>query len=284
VGVGVAAALLLASCTSDRAADDPQADPSVAADLQAGDTTTGASTPTRSAAPVPPAPEDDACYRLRFAALAQPSNDEAPVRCGRRHLTQTIHVGRIDMVVAGHALAVDSDHAVEQVSRACARRFAARLGGSDEDRRLSRLEVVWFAPTLEQSDAGARWFRCDVVAVAARDRLHPLPPPRRLRGILDDPGRAAPYALCGTTAPGERDFARVVCARRHAWRAVATVDLPGPRRYPGERSVREAGDETCRDLVRDRAADPLSFRYGWEWPTREQWRAGQRYGFCWEPD
>ena len=29
---------------------------------------------------------------------------------------------------------------------------------------------------------------------------------------------------------------------------------------------------------------PEEFRYGWEWPTRAQWRDGQRYGFCWAPD
>jgi hypothetical protein len=23
--------------------------------------------------------------------------------------------------------------------------------------------------------------------------------------------------------------------------------------------------------------------YGWEYPTPAQWRAGQRYGYCWAP-
>ena len=25
-------------------------------------------------------------------------------------------------------------------------------------------------------------------------------------------------------------------------------------------------------------------RWAFEWPTRTQWRSGQRYGLCWTPD
>ena len=32
------------------------------------------------------------------------------------------------------------------------------------------------------------------------------------------------------------------------------------------------------------APDPLDFRWGYEWPTLEQWRAGKRYGVCWAPE
>ena len=72
--------------------------------------------------------------------------------------------------------------------------------------------------------------------------------------------------------------------RPHAWRAVSTIALLRGRAYPGIAAVRSAGDDRCRDLVRDLVDDPLSFRFGWEWPTRDQWRAGQRHGYCWAPD
>jgi hypothetical protein len=278
VAWAVASLLLVTSCTSDPAGE--------AADTVTSDSSAASSKAPSTAAPAadppPRAPRNGACYRLPFAEATRPSSSRPPVSCRARHDAQTIHVGRLDTVVDGHAVAVDSDHVVDQLSTACPRRMAAHVGGSPEDRRLSRLQVVWFAPTLAQAERGARWYRCDLVAVAGRDRLFPLPGPRALRGVLDRPAGST-YALCGTTDPGAPDFARVICARPHSWRAVATIDIPGGRRYPGA-AVREAGDDDCRDLVRSRAEDPLKFRYGWEWPTREQWRGGQHHGFCWAPD
>jgi hypothetical protein len=205
------------------------------------------------------------------------------VPCTSRHAAQTIHVGRLDTHVDGHAVAVDSDRVIRQLSTECPRRLAAHLGGTAEDLDLSRFEVVWFSPTLEQSDLGAAWFRCDVIALAGNETLFPLPAPRRLRGVLDGSGAAA-YGLCGTAAPGDPDFARVICGRPHSWRAIATIPLAGAKAYPGQQRVRSAGDDTCRDRVRERAEDPLKFQYGWEWPTRKQWLDGQRFGYCWAPD
>lgn len=117
--------------------------------------------------------------------------------------------------------------------------------------------------------------------VAGQERLHPLP--RRTAGILDRPGALARFGLCGTAEPGTRQFERVICARPHSWRAVATIPLSGGRSYPGTGLVRAEGNEVCRDVAAEQAADPLQFEFGWEWPTREQWADGRRYGYCWAP-
>jgi hypothetical protein len=274
----VASVLLVSGCTSG--ADHPAATPAPATSTPAASPAAPSSTPPVQ---TPATPQARACYRLRFDELTEPSNASRPVPCSGRHDAQTIHVGRLDTVVAGHAVSVDSDRVLHQLSSECPRRFRAYVGGTRQDRDLSRLAVVWFAPTLAQGDRGADWFRCDVVALAGQDALFPLPPAHRLAKILDGPDGAA-YGLCGTAEPGDADFSRVICARRHSWRAVSTIPLPGSRAYPGQRAVRSSGDETCRDRVRADAADPLKFRYGWEWPTREQWQRGQRFGYCWAPD
>ena len=86
----------------------------------------------------------------------------------------TFFVGDLDQTVDGHLLAVDSDLVQEQVAEQCPPRLDGFIGGSTEDRRLSMLRPVWFTPTIEESDAGARWFRCDVVALAADGELAPL--------------------------------------------------------------------------------------------------------------
>jgi hypothetical protein len=257
----------------------------------AGDRTAQSASPSTEATPTadtpattPPAPEAGACYDLPYEEAIAPTTEAEPVACRESHTAQTYHVGRLRTVVDGHLLAVDSDHAQRQVARTCRRTLDEYLGGDRETRTLSRLHAVWFSPTLEEYDAGATWFRCDVVALDRADTLAPLPPPRRLRGLLDRPGGLAQMGLCGTSAPGAPGFERVICSRRHAWRAISTIDLAGGAAYPGVGAVRKAGAETCRDQVREASRTPERFRYGWEWPTRAQWRDGQRYGFCWAPD
>jgi hypothetical protein len=76
----------------------------------------------------------------------------------------------------------------------------------------------------------------------------------------------------------------VLCARDDAWRAVSTIDVaPGANdAWPGEAAAKSAGSR-CKDEVRAAASDPLSFSWGYEWPTRKRWDAGQHYGFCWAP-
>ncbi len=284
-----ACALLVSGCTTG-GDNTPAPSPTVDAGSPASDSGTESGSDTASVgtsaatAPTPPAPpRQGACYRLGFAELTEPSSSKGPVPCSERHDAQTIHVGRLDTVVDGHALAVDSDRVLRQLATTCPRELARYVGGTREDRDLSRLEVVWFAPTLEESDLGADRFRCDLVALAGQDTLVTLPAPGKLRGVLDRPAGAS-YGLCGTAAPGDPDFQRVICARPHSWRAIGTIALHGGKRYPGTARVRTAGDETCRDRARADAADPLKFRYGWEWPSRDQWGRGQHFGYCWAPD
>jgi hypothetical protein len=232
---------------------------------------------------VPPAPRKAACYRLTSAQLTRPTNDSRPVPCSRAYTARTVHVGRLDTVVAGHSVAVDSDVVQRQLADTCRRELASYVGGSTSTRRLSRLNVAWFSPTLAQSDRGADWFRCDVVAFSRGDALLDLPPPHRLKGLLGRAGALDAYGLCGTAAPATRGFQRVVCGRPHAWRAISTIDLAGGRKYPGAARVRRAGDAGCKDAARSRADDTLRFSYGWEWPTAAQWAAGQHFGYCWAP-
>lgn len=273
-----AAAVVLTGCTTSdepRAASPPSTTPSASA--------TATHEVAVDSPPVPPAPRAGACYRLGLRQAARPTNEEAPVGCGTKHTARTIHVGKLDLVVDGHSFAVDSARAQQQLRQTCPARLAEFLGGDAERRALSRFEVVWFSPTIEQSDLGADWFRCDVIALGKGSRLLPLPRQGRLRGVLERPEALATYGLCGTAQPGADDFERVACALPHSWVAVSTITIDGGERYPGVAAVREAGDETCADRVRAANDFVLEYSYGWEWPTREQWQAGRRYGICWAP-
>ena len=283
--VALAATLVLSACSGS-----PDAGPS-----ESSSTSTGASPSagTASASPsagsstqpvVPVAPRQAACYRLTPAQLTQPTNASTPVPCSGPHTAQTIYVGRLDTVVDGHSVAVDSAYVQKQLSTTCPRKLDAYVGGSSTSRDQSRFNVVWYSPTLEQSDQGADWFRCDVIAFAGPNQLFPLPATKKLSGVLGSARALDTYGLCGTSSPGARGFERVICGRRHAWRAVDTIGIPGGATYPGAAAVRKAGDSDCKDLAQSRAQDTLKFQYGWEWPTRAQWARGQRFGYCWIPD
>lgn len=242
--------------------------------------------PAASSAPKPtatavPLPEDGACYRLSFDDVLAPSTQAEEVQCTAEHTSMTFAVGTLDRVVDGHLLAVDSDRVLDRLAERCPDRLAGLVGGTREEARLSMLRPVWFTPTLAQADAGADWFRCDVIGVAGQERLAPLP--RRLAGVLETEEGRRRWGMCGTAEPDSADFERVLCSAPHSWRAIAVVAFESGD-YPGEDVVRDRGQTPCEDAGRQVADDALNFRWGYEWPTREQWASGQTYGRCWAPD
>lgn len=245
---------------------------------------TGPAEPTLSPPPTAiavPGPQNRACYDLPFADALAPTTDAAPVDCADSHTSITYAVGVLDTVVEGHLLAVDSQQVTGRVAKICPEKFAGFIGGTREQARLSMLRPLWFTPTVEQSDAGAVWFRCDVVAVAGQDALAPLT--GRLADVLAKAEGRDRWGMCGTAAPGTAEFDRVLCSETHSWRAISIVDFK-PGDYPGEGRVRERGQAPCEDAGRAVAEDALNFQWGYEWPTMEQWRSGQTYGRCWAPD
>lgn len=265
--------LLLAAVAGCTGSDEPASAPT-----PSGTPTSSAPPPRATPAPVPP---DRGCYRLSYDQAVAPTASSGPVSCDKTHTSATYAVGELDTVVDGHLLAVDSDRVQAQVADTCPARFAPFVGGSREDRRLSMLRPVWFTPTVEQSDAGASWFRCDVVALATEGKLAPLT--GRLAGVLDTPEGRDRYGMCGTSAPGEKGFERVVCSHPHSWRAIAVVPFEDGA-YPGEKKVKAAGETPCRDAGASVASDTLDYQWGYEWPTADQWKAGQTFGRCWAPD
>ncbi|MBV9832075.1 MAG: septum formation family protein [Marmoricola sp.] len=216
---------------------------------------------------------------MSFAQATQPQDASAPVPCGQLHTAQTVRVGDLSSVTNGDT-DVTSAAVRARVSQACPDRLLRFVGGSQEARRLSRFEVVWFTPTPDQVKAGARWFRCDVVGLAAANQLIPLR--STLKGALDQSSGLDRFGTCGTRAPGKLGFQRVVCRRPHSWRAVATVDLPRTARYLGAAASAQA-DAACKNVAAARSSGALKYTWSFEWPPRADWATGQRYGYCWVP-
>ena len=226
--------------------------------------------------PKPPAPPPvGACYRLGYAEVLAPTRDKQPSPCSGIHTAVTYFVGSYDK-----SLPVDGKVVHDRESTVCPRRFAAYVGGTVEDRRLSMLRAVWFTPTVEQAARGAHWFQCVAIALQGEQHLAFIRGP--LEHALDSTDLRDHYALCATAEPGTAGFEQRICAAPHSWTALSTVPFaPGP--YPGVDQVRSAGQQPCSDAGRAAATDPLNYRWSYTWPTLQQWRAGQTYGVCWAP-
>jgi hypothetical protein len=267
VVLAVLAALVLAACSSSgsgSSADKPSA---------------GASA---SSAPPPPAPPQvGACHALTLQQATDPVDSSDPVPCTRPHTAQTYKVGRLSSLADGHLLAVDSPAVQARLVKECTPALPKYLGGDQTTQRLSRLGPVWFGPSLEQADAGADWFRCDVVGLRKEGALVTLP--KNLKGALSAPDALDRFGTCGTAAPDAKSFQRVICADRHSWRAVDVVDLPASTRYLAKDAA-ATGDAACKDVASQRANGALKYTWSFEWPTRANWAAGQRYGYCWVPE
>ena len=279
-------ALVLVGCSE---AEEPRS-PTGAADADAAGQEAAPDAPATGASggpgPQRPAPPPErACYDLDLDEALAATVDSPTRPCSSPHTARTFLVGRLDRAVDGHLLAVDSDRVRTQVATRCPAALPDFVGGGEDGWRLSVLRAVWFTPTLPEADAGASWFRCDVVAPDGRGGLLPLS--GRLEGTLATAAGRDRWGLCATGAPDDRDARRVACAEQHSWRAVSVVELAGTgpdgEDYPGEQAAQERGQEPCEQVGRDRATDPLEFTWGYEWPSAEQWAAGQRFGRCWVP-
>lgn len=270
------AAVLLAGCDGlPTASPSSPSEPTTQATPQA---TSPTGIPTSAAEA--PRPKAGTCYRLAYDDAVAPTTNVRQTPCRKAHTSVAHYVGTLDTFVGGHLLAVDSDRVQHQVSTDCPRRFAAYVGGTPQERRLSLLRSVWFTPTVQQSARGAEWYRCDVIAIARDGQLAPLT--GSLEGVLATTAGRDRYGLCGTDRPGAADFHRVICSDDHSWRAIQVVPF-GPGKYPGRAKVRTAGADPCKSAGRDAASDKLHFEWGYEWPTRQQWNDGQTYGYCWAP-
>ncbi|MBF4163400.1 septum formation family protein [Nocardioides acrostichi] len=270
-------ALLLAGCSGEESPSPETAGSS------APTSSAASATPTKpAAAKSAPTPAKGACYRLSYDQALAPTATRKPTPCSTRDTTTfTFEVGQLSTNVGGHLLAVDSARVRNQPATTCPAALSRFVGGGTDALRLSVLRSVWFTPTVEQSDAGASWFRCDLVALAEQGELAPLV--GRLRGVLATPEGRTRYGLCSPAEPGTTGYLRIPCSQKHSWRAIQVVDIAGDS-YPGEDTVRAAGQSQCENAGRDAASDPLDFTWGYEWPTKEQWADGQDYGLCWAPD
>ena len=215
-------------------------------------------------APSPPPetgpPQAGVCRQLRAVEPGAIPSELPEVDCDGAHTAYTYYVGRFE----ADAEYVDHDLA----GRTCRTQMVATLGVRPVRLEGTVLDNIWFRPSEELWDAGARWFRCDLAAADfTGDRLLPLPagtPAYRPR-LPDEVTRCIRQAGAG----GSRF---VTCSHRHDYRWAGSAEA-GVSRRPSEGRARASAEERCTRFVGEG-------RFWFTWPTPAAWDRGGRTVNC----
>ena len=241
---------------------------------------TGCSDPESEAEPTEvsvEAPEVGACRQLTAEDINNSTDDTDPVDCAEPHTAETFLVSEF----TGKAAKSDHDDARlgAQAYKRCQAQFIEFVGGTESLVMRSMLTWAWFRPTDEQWEAGARWFRCDVVGGGEQSESLVELPETAEGVLLGQPDDRWMVCADGETVAGSE---KVSCDRPHTWRAVTTIVLGQPKDpYPGQRLVEVKTRDFCSESVGAWLNYPLEYDYGYTWFHEPEWKAGNRRSICW---
>jgi len=221
-------------------------------------------------------PQQGACRNLTRAELSRPTNDTPAKPCSRPHNAQTYVVGTFPASVGpGYR----SRAGAAYVYTTCRKAFLKKLDIDDALALRVDLSWAWFGPSRKGWDAGARWFRCDIVGGAddtARLRALPAKLGRLFHGLPPDK-----WMRCRSG----NDFAHatpVPCSQAHTWRAVSAIKLGAPSDpYPGDHFSQVRARDYCADAVIAWLDYPPTYAYGYTTFHEAEWKAGNRRALCW---
>jgi Septum formation len=265
----IAVSLILAGCTGSTA--DPSPKPAV--------TKPAATKPAvESSAPEPKVGD---CWNTTPALLAGViwEGSEA-VPCSQNHNAVTYGVGTLPTGLSFATIDFDELKKTKAVTDTCNQAAAhTYLGHANFHPPLSLFDV-YFAPSRQQWDAGARWFRCDLgfPDFVTNDRYwlvwEPLPVDLRAAVEADD----RPFTIC-SSAPANGGFAGIndrygKCGKGMHWVATKSVEMAKSRRepFPGAKPTRARAIQACHSPR----------QHGVSWAGVKQWEDGQTRAVCWE--
>lgn len=222
-------------------------------------------------------PETGACRLLDADDVAQPSDDTETVPCTEEHTAETFLVE--DFPADLHDLDADDAALGAHVYDTCTPAFMEFLRADESAVMRSILSWAWFGPSEAAWEAGARWFRCDVVG-GGEQLTDYRPLPETAEGLLEGmPGDEWMVCAAGKTVNGSP---KVPCSEPHTWRAVTTIKVgEADEEYPGDRIVEVTTRDYCSDSVGAWLGYPASYDFGYTWFKQAEWEAGNRRSVCW---
>lgn len=202
--------------------------------------------------PVLMVPEAGVCHPTQYEPTARLGTYYVPVACTERHVFETAYVGTF----AGEAAERRTPPAPgtsqwHDAYRECDQEAAGYLGA---DFRYGQLWLGVAVPTVQAWQAGARWFRCDVVQTGNAHRR--TIQPESIRGALSGPSELR--LGCATVTELVGDVLRtdpVDCAEPHEAEFVGVWHSDQSLRPDGVRWLRV--HRACRELVAEYVGVPV---------------------------
>lgn len=223
------------------------------------------------------APDVGACRMLTSDDVAQPTNDTEAVPCDQPHTAQTFVVDSLPQHFDDAAY--DDRKVAAYVYQICTHEFIDFTGADESLSMRTILSWAWFSPSRSAWNAGARWYRCDVVGGGDHVRRF-VDLPRTAKGLLlgrpDDD-----WMVCAQGA-AVNGSVKVPCSQKHDWRAVTTIVLGKQSDpYPGDSVVQARTRDYCSKSVGAWLDYPVDYDFGYSWFHETQWDAGNRRSVCW---
>lgn len=228
-----------------------------------GNLTNGWPLPPQPKLPMPTAP---ACYDVSDQEPDTIGKWPAPVDCTRPHTVETVYLGQFSGTEASRTAPPPSGGAERRAAyEQCGREVKTYLGG---DWRSGRLKLSLVLPSDLHWEAGARWFRCDLVEFKDYEDFGVAV--SRTASVKN--GLAGENALalgCVKVAANGDEIDRldlVACASPHEGEFAGVYDHPEGE-YPTDKAAREQADKNgCRQVIAAYAGVPydgnLQYRTG----------------------
>lgn len=223
------------------------------------------------------APEVGVCRDLTPSDVAQPSDSTEPVACDEPHTAETYAVG--EMPDAYDDRDWDDPSVAAWAAKTCTEEFGPFLGADVSTVMRTVLSWAWFRPSEDAWDAGARWYRCDVVGGGEQSKSY-VTLPTTAEDLLAGPPQDR-WMVCadGQTVDGA---VKLPCTEPHEWRAVTTISLgQADSPYPGDKRVETKTRDFCSKSVGAWLNYPVDYDYGYTWFQEAAWEAGNRRSVCW---
>jgi hypothetical protein len=237
--------------------------------------------------PVPPA---EACYHVLGNNPTSISKWPPPVDCATSHTVETIYVGTFTGEDADRGSPPPAGGAgLRRVYATCMEQAKGYLG---DDWRAGWLDLAVVTPDAVHWDAGARWYRCDVLQFKTLDNFEIVTRDAAIKGGL---GGAKPVGLACVSIASEgtgdtvkiKTLAPMPCESAHNGEFAGIYEFPDGAWPTDPEAAKQARLAGCRGVVAAFAGIPNDADFRTRTGqvatpfTKADWELGNRGVRCW---
>jgi hypothetical protein len=233
-----------------------------------------------------PTPAAAACYDITTDDPSSVTKWPEPVDCTAKHTVETAYVGTFSGADGDASSPPSAGSKGRRTAyEKCAEEAKGYLG---DDWRAGRLDLFVVLPIALHWQAGARWYRCDLMEYKDLDDYEVVPRTASLKGGLsgDRPVGLGCFTVTVDSSNRVDRMTPITCDRSHTAEFAGVFDLPDTPYPTDAAALSKARLDGCGPVVAAYAGVPndgdLSYRIGWIAIAFSQieWELGNRGVRC----